>query len=45
MDSEQQVAFHMCGFNGFQRGNYFRRELIRRIEVEVRVERLEVRMR
>ena len=27
----------MCGFGGVQRGNYFGGELIRRMEVEVRV--------
>ena len=35
----------MCGFGGVWRGNYFRGELIRRTEVEVRMERLQVRMR
>ena len=30
----------MCGFDGVQRGNYFRGELIRRTEVEVRVEKI-----
>ena len=29
-----------CGFDGVQRGNYFRGEPIRRTEVEVRVEKL-----
>ena len=27
----------MCGFDGVRRGNYFRREPIRRTEIEVRV--------
>ena len=30
----------MCGFDGVRRGNYFRGELIRRMEVEVRVGKL-----
>ena len=30
----------MCGLDGVQRGNYFRGEPIRRIEVEVRVGKL-----
>ena len=30
----------MCGFDGFQRGNYFGGEPIRRPEVEVRVGKL-----
>ena len=30
----------MCGFDGIQRGNYFRREPIGRAEVEVRVPNL-----
>ena len=30
----------MCGFDGIQRANYFGRELIRRMEVEVRVGKL-----
>ena len=30
----------MCGFDRDQRGNYFRGKPIRRIEVEVRVEKL-----
>ena len=37
MDTQEQVAVHMCGFDGFQRGNYFRGEPIWRTEVEVRV--------
>ena len=31
---------HMYGFNGVRRDNYFRGELIRRTEVEVRVGKL-----
>ena len=39
-DIQEQVAVHMCGFDGVQRGKYFRGESIRRIEVEVRVGKL-----
>ena len=39
-DTKEQVAFHLCGFNGVWRGNYFRGEQIRRMEVEVRVGKL-----
>ena len=35
MDTQEKVAIHMCGFDGVHIGNYFRRELIRRTEVEV----------
>ena len=37
IDIQEQAATHMCGFDSVQRGNYFGGELIRRIEVEVRV--------
>ena len=37
IDTQEQVAVHMCGFDGIRRGNYFRREPIGRVEVEVRV--------
>ena len=40
IDAHEQVAVHMCSFDGVQRGNYFREEPIRRMEVEVRVGRL-----
>ena len=33
--AQEQVAVHMCCFNGVQRGNYFGGESIRRAEVEV----------
>ena len=33
----------MCGFDGIQKGNYFGRELIRKTEVEVRVQKLKDR--
>ena len=32
----------MCGFDGAWRGNYFRGDPIRRMEVEVRVEKLDI---
>ena len=37
IDTQEQVAVHMCGLNGVWRGNYLGREPIRRSEVEVRV--------
>ena len=40
IDIQEQVAIHMCGFNGIRRGNYFGGELTRRTEVEVRVRKL-----
>ena len=40
MDTQEHVAVHMCGFDGVRRGNYFGGEPIRRMEVEVRVEKL-----
>ena len=39
IDAKEQVLVHMCGFDGIQRGNYFR-EPIKRSEVEVRVGKL-----
>ena len=45
IDTKEQVAVHICGFDGVQRDKYFGGEPIRRTEVEVRMERLEVRMR
>ena len=36
----EQVAVHMCGFNGIDRGNYYGGELNGRTEVKVRVEEL-----
>ena len=42
----EEVAVHMCGFDGIQRGNYFRGEPIGRAEVEVhRIEMVQVRMK
>ena len=40
IDTQEQVAFHMCAFDGIRRGNYFGGELIGRAEVEVRVGKL-----
>ena len=40
IDNQEQVAIHMYGFDGVQRGNYFRGERIRRTEVQVRVGKL-----
>ena len=37
IDTQQQVAVHMCDFNGI---HYFGGEPIRRTEVEVRVEKI-----
>ena len=39
--TEEQVAVHLCGFDGVRRGNYFGGEPTdRRTEVEVRVDKL-----
>ena len=40
IDTHEQVAVHMCGFDGIRRGNYFGGEPIGRAEVEVRVGKL-----
>ena len=40
VDTQEQVAVHMCGFDGIRRGNYFGGEPIGRAEVEVRVGKL-----
>ena len=37
IDPQEQVAIHMCGFDGIQRGNYFGGEPTGRAEVEVTV--------
>ena len=37
INTQQQVAVHMIGFDGIQRGNYFGGEPVRRTEVKVRV--------
>ena len=34
IDTQEQVAVHMFGFDGVRRGNYFGREPIRKTEVE-----------
>ena len=36
INTQEQVAVHLCGFDGVRRGNYFGGEPIRRTEVEVR---------
>ena len=36
----EEVAVHMCGFDGIRRGNYFGREPIGRAEIEVRMGKL-----
>ena len=40
IDAHEQVAIHMCGFDGGRRGNYFLGKLIRRTEVEIRLGKL-----
>ena len=40
IDTQDQVTVHMCGFDGIQRGNYFRGEPTGRDEAEVRVRKL-----
>ena len=40
IDTREQVAVLMCGFDGIWRGNYFGGEPIGRAEVEVRVGKL-----
>ena len=49
IDTQEQVAVHVYGFDGIRRGNYFRGEPIGRVEVEgelarSRMERSQVRM-
>ena len=51
-DTQEEVAVHICGFDGIRRGNYFGGVPIGRPEVELRVgmaksrmERPQVRMR
>ena len=43
ISTQKQVAIHVCGFDDIQKGNYFRGDPIRRIEVEVRVGKLKNR--
>ena len=40
IDTQEEVAVHMCGFDGIQRDNYSRGEPIRRAKVKVRVVKL-----
>ena len=40
MDTQEEFAVTMCGFEGIQRGNYFEGKPTRRTEVEVRVGKL-----
>ena len=40
IDTQEQVAVHMCCFDGIRRGNYYGGEPIGRAEVEVRVVKL-----
>ena len=40
IDTQEQVAVYLCGFDGVRRGNYFGGEPIRRTEVELRVGKL-----
>ena len=37
MDTEEWFVINVCGFVGSRRGKYFERELVERIEVELRV--------
>ena len=45
IDTQGEVAVHMCYFDGIQRSNYFGGEPIGRAEVEMRVEKLHIRIR
>ena len=38
IETQEQVAVHMCNFDGVQRSKYFGGNSIRKTEVEVRVE-------
>ena len=40
IDTWEQAAFYLCGFDRVWRGNYFRGDPIKRMEVEVRVGKL-----
>ena len=40
IDTQKQVAVHVCGFDVIRRGNYFGGKTIERVEVEVRVGKL-----
>ena len=40
IDTQEQVSFHMCGFDGIRRSKYIGGEPLGRAEVEVRVGKL-----
>ena len=40
IDTQEQVAVHMCGFDRIQRGNYYGGEPIGRVKIKVRVGKL-----
>ena len=40
IDTQEEVAVHICGFDGIQTGNYFRGEPIGKAEVKVRLGKL-----
>ena len=40
IDTQEQAAVHICGFDGIRRRNYFGEELIGRAEVEMRLGKL-----
>ena len=43
IDSQEQVAVHICGYDGIRRGNYFGGEPIRIAEFQMRVGKLKNR--
>ena len=50
IDTQEEVALHMCGFDGIRRSDYFGEQPIGRAKVEVRVMmlkngKLQVRMK
>ena len=42
IDTQEEVAVDMCGFDGIRRGNYIGGEPTGRVEVEMRVGRLKI---
>ena len=40
IDNQEQVAVHVCNFDGVRRGNYFGLDPFRKTEVEVKVGKL-----
>ena len=40
IESQEQVAIHMCGFDGVQRSHYFGEDPIKRTELDARVRKL-----